>query len=348
MRGAFEAVSTPAKASRLRRSGLLLFALLATLALGEAALRALAPFPLDPPLYPGDVEPDAQLRGSTRIDAALGWRFEPHARVSDKGPDFELEYECDADGFRATPRVSGATQRIVFVGDSFTFGVGVPASETFVERTAGALERVEVHNLGMAGYGVDQMLCALREVGFAREPTAVLAVFVLDDFTRSTTSYRYRNGWMRKPTFALDADALVERTAENSPGAAWRWMSRNLAWAELARRVERRIELSWGVGERLALNARLLIEMRELCRARGIEFAAVHLPQRGAWRAFEPLAKRLERADVELLDLGAQAVAAPAELYFRRDPHLNAAGHAWVAERLVEFASARGWAARRR
>lgn len=341
-------MSTAAKASRLRRASTLLLVLLATCGLLEAGLRVLEPFPVEPPLYPRDVEHDAQVRGSTRIDPALGWRFEPFARVSDKGPDFELEYECDADGFRATPKRGDATQRIVFVGDSFTFGVGVGSTDTFVERVASELDGVEVHNLGMAGYGVDQMLCALREVGLARQPTLVIAVFVLDDFTRSTTSYRYRNGWMRKPTFALDGGELVERTPDNSPNAAWRWLSQNLALAELVRRVERRVELRWGVGERLDLNVRLLVEMREACRARGVEFAAVHLPQRGAWKRFDVLGERLASEDVALLDLGAQAVEAPAELYFRRDPHLNAAGHAWVAQRLAEFVAGRGWAAARR
>ncbi len=341
-------MSTVPKASRLRRGGVLLAAVLAAVVLGEALLRLLAPFPLEPPLYPGDVEHDAQVRGSTRIDPRLGWRFDPFARVNDTGPDFELEYECDADGFRATPRVAGANRRIVFVGDSFTFGVGVASAETFVERVAQELDDVEVHNLGMAGFGVDQMLCALRDVGLAREPTLVLAVFVLDDFTRSTTSYRYRNGWMRKPTFMLDGDTLLERTQENSPGAAWRWLSQNLALAELARRSERRAELRWGVGERLRLNVRLLVEMRELCRQREIEFAAVHLPQRGAWRRFDTLAARLAREDVALLDLGAEALESHAELYFRRDPHLNPSGHAWVSDRLAEFVVARGWATDRR
>lgn len=310
---------------------------------GELALRVARPFPLDPPLYPGDVAEDAQVRGSTRLDPALGWRFEPNAVVADRGPDFELEYRCDADGFRAAAPRADAERNVLFVGDSFTFGVGVEAGDTFVEHFAASAGRVQAHNLGMAGYGVDQMLCALREVGLARKPELVIAVFVLDDFTRSTTSYRYRNGWMRKPTFGLEGDALVELTEANCPSAMRRWFEQNLALAELGRRVARRAELEWGVGARLELNLRLLIEMRELCRARGIEFAAVHLPQRGAWKPLSAVGAELARAGVPFLDLGATPVDSPGRLYFRSDPHLNPEGHALVAARLAEFVGGLGW-----
>lgn len=309
----------------------------------ELALRIARPFPLDPPLYPGDVAEDAQLRGSTQLDTALGWRFEPNAVVVDRGPDFELEYRCDADGFRATAQRANSERSVMFVGDSFTFGVGVPSHDTFVERFAATVAGVQAHNLGMAGYGVDQMLCALREVGLARRPDVVIAAFVLDDFTRSTTAYRYRNGWMRKPTFVLEDDALVELTEANAPSALRRWFEQNLALSELVRRAARRAELQWGSGARLELNLRLLLEMSALCRERGIEFAAVHLPQRGAWKPLSAVAEPLARAGVAFLDLGAAPVDSPASLYFRTDPHFNAAGHAVVAERLAEFVAELGW-----
>lgn len=309
----------------------------------EFALRVARPFPLDPPLYPGDVAEDAQLRGSTRLDPALGWRFEPDAVVSDRGPDFELEYRCDRDGFRATAPRASSERSVLFVGDSFTFGVGVASQDTFVERFAAAFDGVQAHNLGMAGYGVDQMLCALREVGLARQPDVVIAAFVLDDFTRSTTAYRYRNGWMRKPTFVLEDDALVELTEANAPGSLRRWFEQNLALSELTRRVARRAEMQWGSGERLDLNLRLLVEMATLCRARGIEFAALHLPQRGAWTPLNAVAEPLESAGVPYLDLGAAPVDSPGRLYFRTDPHFNAAGHALVAERLAGFVAELGW-----
>lgn len=335
---------TPRAARRWRRVALLGVLLgVLTPPVCELALRIARPFPLDPPLYPGDVAEDAQVRGSTRLDPDLGWRFEPNAVVADRGPDFELEYRCDADGFRATAAREDAERSVLFVGDSFTFGVGVAAEDSFVERFADEITGVQAHNLGMAGYGVDQMLCALREVGLARQPDLVIAVFVLDDFTRSTTAYRYRNGWMRKPTFVLEDDALVELTEANAPGAVRRWFEQSFALSELVRRAARRAELEWGFGARLELNLRLLVEMNALCQARGVEFAALHLPQRGAWKPLTALAEPLARAGVPFLDLGAAPIDSPGRLYFPKDPHFNAQGHALVAERLAAFVGELGW-----
>lgn len=326
-----------------RRFALLAFAALLSVGAAEVAVRVLKPYEIDYPLYPGDVEESADLRGSTRLDPHIGWRFEPNAVVRDDGPDFDVTYQCDADGFRAVCERPGATQRVMFVGDSFTFGVGVEGKDTFVERFADLSPGVRVDNVGMAGFGVDQMWRALVDAVEARKPDIVVVSFVIDDLTRSMTAYRYRNGWMRKPAYQLDDGALVELTAENSPGAAQRFFERKFELAEAYRRAMRSFGLRQGVGERFELNLRLFEAMRDYCHEHGAKFVVVHLPQRGAWRPTESFAAEFEQSSTPYLDLGATFVDTPSSLYFPKDPHFNAKGHEFVAHVLHDYCAELGW-----
>jgi hypothetical protein len=327
-----------ARPPKLRRRVLVTAALAgpSMLAVAELTARAVSPYPLDPPLYPGDVEEHADLRSSTRLDPLLGWRFTADAVVRESTAEFDVTYACDSDGFRATARRDGAERCVVFLGDSFTFGSGVTGRATFVERVADLAPGVQPENLGLPGFGVDQMLCALREVGLARSPDVVVAAFVVDDLTRSLTSYRYRNGWMRKPTFVLESDALVPVSAEHAPNALLRWASHNMHAAEVWRRWTRKRGLDRGSGERFELNLALFLAMRDACRAQGADFLVLHLPQRERWLPLPSFAAAFARADVDFLDLGALAVEDPRALYFAKDPHFNARGHEFVAQALAE------------
>jgi len=328
-----------------RRLALLSIAALLALVVAEVGVRIVKPYPIDYPLYPGDVEEIAELRGTTRLDPQLGWRFEPNAVVQETGPDFSVAYQCDAEGFRAVRERADARQRVLFVGDSFTFGVGVEPQETFVERFADLAPGVQPENIGMAGFAVDQMWRALAHEFDARRPDVVIVSFVTDDLTRSMTAYRYRNGWMRKPTYQLEGGVLVEQTEANAPGSWTRFFERKFALAEVYRRAARSFGLRQGLGERFELNLRLFEAMRDYCRERGAKFLVVHLPQRGAWRPLESYAAEFEQSDTAYLDLGAAFVDSPNELYFPKDPHFNARGHEFVAQALHAHCEQRGWLA---
>jgi hypothetical protein len=310
----------------------------------EGALRIWKPWPLDPPLYPGDREPDAASDGPGVLDDAIGWKFAPSAQVDDPSPDFHIVYRCNADGFRATKarELAADAPCAVFVGDSFTFGVGVEEPQTFVELFAGAHAGTRVVNLGMAGFGVDQMLCALREYGLREKPRLVVALFVDDDLTRCTTSYRYRNGWVAKPTFALEKGKLAPRTVANSPGAVRRWLEQNVYLCELRRRVLNKLGNERGFGERFQLSRALFAEMDRECRAIGARLVVVRLPQRGAWRPAPAFESAFAALDVPYLDLGTRAVPDSRSLFFAKDPHIDADGHRFVADELARFLAQSG------
>jgi hypothetical protein len=97
--------------------------------------------------------------------------------------------------------------RIVVLGDSFTFGEDVGDDETYSHRLEEMLPGVEVLNLGVHGYGHDQMLVYLREEGLKYRPDVVLLGFLSDDMERNVLGFRD----YAKPRFVLEDGRLVLR-----------------------------------------------------------------------------------------------------------------------------------------
>jgi len=135
-----------------------------------------------------------------------GWVLKPGIRKmsvfsgkilnsNSKGLRGESEYE-----YQRTP----GKQRILVLGDSFTFGEEVSDDETYSHDLESLLPNTEVLNLGVQGYGHDQMLLYLRDEGAKYKPDIVILGFAYLDI--------YRNLWTffayAKPKFELESGGL--------------------------------------------------------------------------------------------------------------------------------------------
>jgi len=96
------------------------------------------------------------------------------------------------------------TARILALGDSFTFGDEVSDDETWTRRLEETLPATEVVNLGVRGYGHDQILLLYRSLGRRYRADLVLVGFVETDLARNLLSFRD----YAKPTFRLRGDEL--------------------------------------------------------------------------------------------------------------------------------------------
>jgi len=94
--------------------------------------------------------------------------------------------------------------RVVILGDSFTFGDEVSDHETYAHALQGMLPQAEVINMGVHGYGHDQMLIHLREEGVKYRPDIVVVGFISFDMERNVLGFRD----YAKPRFELEGDGL--------------------------------------------------------------------------------------------------------------------------------------------
>ncbi len=108
------------------------------------------------------------------------------------GPDNEVDHLTNDAGFRGSPFLLSKGRRafrVAFLGDSFTFGEGVPFADTFPERTAAALRALhagedlafEALNFGVGGHNTVQSLLVLRELALPLRPDLVVLGFALND-----------------------------------------------------------------------------------------------------------------------------------------------------------------------
>ena len=74
--------------------------------------------------------------------------------------------------------------RILILGDSFTFGDEVSDDETYSARLQAMLPHTEIINMGVHGYGHDQMLILLKEEGIKYQPDIVILGFLALDMSK--------------------------------------------------------------------------------------------------------------------------------------------------------------------
>jgi hypothetical protein len=139
-------------------------------------------------------------------DPRRGWALRPG--LKDLPVFVGKTLSSDSWGFRGgTEHAEGkapGTLRVLVLGDSFTFGEDVSDPETYAARLERSLPGVEVLNLGVHGYGHDQMLVALEEIGPRVHPDVVLLGFVADDMERNLVDFRD----FAKPRFVPEGDGL--------------------------------------------------------------------------------------------------------------------------------------------
>ena len=110
--------------------------------------------------------------------------------------------------------------RILILGDSFTFGDEVSDNETYAHYLQEMLPDTEVINMGVHGYGHDQMLILFKEEGIKYQPDIVILGFLPLDMSRNLLDFRD----FAKPRFVLEKGELkLTGTPVPRPEEILRW-----------------------------------------------------------------------------------------------------------------------------
>ncbi|MFN0151583.1 MAG: SGNH/GDSL hydrolase family protein [bacterium] len=206
----------------LLRAGAVAIALGAGLLVAEIAVRAWNPVEIH------------QVRGLNasfaQHDELLGWRLEPNASARFVREDFDVLVSNNSHGFRdreyavEKPRT---TRRIVILGDSMTWGLGVENDSCYSEVLERALAAapatsagapVEVLNFGAAGYGTDQEYLLLRDTAIRFAPDVVVIAYNANDVLNNSASAQH--GY-HKPFFKPAGGAIALAGVPVPPRDGW-------------------------------------------------------------------------------------------------------------------------------
>jgi GDSL-like lipase/acylhydrolase family protein len=162
----------------VKRLALILVSIGVSLVLIEIALRLFFPQPLGPVQF--------------AVDPDLGFIPVPNQRAVRTLPGvYAYRYSNNSMGLRG-PEIHAKTKpRILVLGDSFTYGIGVNDDETFCSILQSQLPGNEIINAGNPGKGTDYALKFYRTKGKQLEPDVVILVFCVNDFSDNQLNVYY-------------------------------------------------------------------------------------------------------------------------------------------------------------
>jgi lysophospholipase L1-like esterase len=244
--------------------------------------------------------------------------------------------------------------RILFLGDSFTFGLGVDdAADTFPEIMEKELNAtcdelgvagVDVLNGGLPGSLTRRWLQVWNDVAERFDPDVVISVFFLRDGTDLRTKEDFFEP-LRREILARNARSWLYRSSY-----VYRILRDRSDRQEVSRRYVRRFLDAYGPdraeNRQWRLAQRNLLELRALAAERSTKFGLVIFPvlaDLGEGYPFEPILDEIERFasthDLETLNLMAAFRGRSASRLWVSawNQHPNEEAHAIVAESLLPF-----------
>jgi lysophospholipase L1-like esterase len=129
---------------------------------------------------------------ATELGATLMYPVAPPPAETRERPrppsaDFGIDWVVAPEATQASPnrpwRPASDTRRVLFIGDSFTYGDGVRPEETFASRIGESMasKGVEVLNHGLSGWNLDEALNQYLTTSAVFSPDTVVWVVLLND-----------------------------------------------------------------------------------------------------------------------------------------------------------------------
>jgi lysophospholipase L1-like esterase len=316
--------------------------------------------------FPGWAPRTARLTDFWRYDPRYGWSHIPGVRGTFRSHGVDAQVVINAKGFRGPEVPYSRTpdrRRVLFLGDSFTWGFGVSFEDMFTTRLERRVPRLEAVNLGVSGYSTDQELLLYQDEGRKYRPDLVVVVVAYNDSLGNARTIEY--AVYGKPAFVMDEGRLrlINQPVEQ-PDLITRAFTR-LAWRSYILTQTHRALYEAGIGRGKVHAGTPATQSGSAVAAANIDGSAAVPPRLGDWtltqRLLLTLAQAVRADGAELLVVFADGIpAAPAltralaadrvrgivldEVLDSRDPslhladelHWNPAGHVRVADALAE------------
>ena len=241
-----------------------------------------------------------------------------------------LSYRYDAElGWAPIPNSSSvdAKPTILFLGDSFVWGLDAEADERFTDLLKLKIPDHKILAAGVSGYGTDQEYLLLKRLWPKVEPAVVVLIFCTqNDRSDNSTNIRYEG--YQKPYFETASDGALVQSEQPVPTSRLQyikenWLVRNLWLARLVTSIY--VKLDHPLRFVPDPTERLVGKIREFVETNGAKFLV------GIQYRDEQLVRYLQSSGIPFVLLDG-AAAYPG---FATGSHWTPEGQKFVAERML-------------
>jgi lysophospholipase L1-like esterase len=267
-----------------------------------------------------------------QYDPELGWAPVPNGSAEVTN-DRTIQAHHNSLGLRDIEFVRDGRPAMLFIGDSFVWGLDVEANERFTDLLRPRLPAYNLVNAGVSGYGTDQEYLLMQRLWPTIQPKVVVLVFcTANDRLDNSTSVRYES--YQKPYFATLPDGSLQLRGQPVPKsrhvyARENWLVRHSLVARVA--AYNTIDLvhpAIGVPDP---TEKLIGKIRDFVEAHGAKLAV------GIQTADPKLSAYLTEQNIPQVGFdGAAAYSGPS------GAHWTPEGQKLVADRLFDLLKANG------
>jgi hypothetical protein len=282
----------------------------------------------------------SELTLGVDYDVDLGWAPKPGSTGTIQS--FRTtHYKHNSLGLRDEEFVPDARPTILFVGDSFVWGLDSEADERFSDLLKRKLPNYQIQAAGASGYATDQEFLLVQRLWPTLKPAVVVLIFCASNDRQDNDHSRYYASY-HKPYFATQPDGSIALKGQPVPKSQLiyyrdNWLVHNLWLARIANNVY--IRLMHPIVIVPDPTEKIVGKMRDYVEANGGKFMVGiqhHVPTHD-----EPLARYLEANRIPYVSLiGADPIPPSSENVW--GPHWTPKGQADVAERIYGMFAANG------
>jgi lysophospholipase L1-like esterase len=173
---------------------------------------------------------------SYRYDAELGWAPAPNSSSVVTGAR-TIHAQHNSLGLRDIEFTLDAQPTMLFLGDSFVWGLDAEADERFTDLLRPRVPGYKILAAGVSGYGTDQEYLLLKRLWAKVQPAVVVLIFCTqNDRLDNSTNIRYEG--YQKPYFATAPDGSLVLQGQPVPKSRLQylkedWLVHNLWLARL-------------------------------------------------------------------------------------------------------------------
>jgi hypothetical protein len=267
---------------------------------------------------------------SYRYDPELGWAPIPSSNSTVTNVR-TIHVEHNSLGLRDIEFIPDIRPTMMFLGDSFVWGLDAEADERFSNLLRPRIPGYQILAAGVSGYGTDQEYLLLQRLWPKVKPAVVVLIFCSqNDRQDNSTNIRYEG--YQKPYFATSADGSLVLAGQPVPKSRLQyikedWLVRNLWLARLAADIY--VKLRYPLLYVPDPTERLVSRIRDYVEANGAKFLV------GLQYRDDALIKHLRESHIPFVSLdGADFYPGAAS-----GAHWTPEGHKVVAERMLGLLS---------